>query len=130
MCFCRNRLKRAQISAVMIRETKISAFVAFKYVNCCRFSCPVRLCDSCGLQLSPAPGFLSFRVYFLKATTGFGGQHGSTYRGTGIILDFSTLFFHKINCGFRYLLQTCAIYLPSKAPSRGFECMKILADLE
>ena len=71
----KNGRKWAQISAFVVRETKVGAFAAFKHINYCRFSCQVGFCDSFRLWTGPGQGCSWFHLSCEKGcTTGWRGQ--------------------------------------------------------
>jgi hypothetical protein len=58
------------------------------------------------------------------------GANGRSYRGQSTDLVAATLFFRKINCGFRYAFQLGAFFWPSCAPGRGGDWKRILSEMK
>ena len=58
------------------------------------------------------------------------GANGRSYRGQSTDLVAATLFFRKINCGFRYAFQLGAFFWPSCAPGRGGDWKRILSGVK
>merc|ERR1712086_869197 len=58
------------------------------------------------------------------------GANGRSYRGQSTDLVAATLFFRKINCGFRYAFQLGAFFWPSYAPGRGGDWKRILSGVK
>ena len=52
----KNGRKLAQISAIVVRETRACAFAVFKRVNYFCYSCQVGFCDRYGLWTGPGLG--------------------------------------------------------------------------
>ena len=78
-----------------------------------------------GLIETPDLGFYGFAIPVSKVHNRPAGENGRSYRGQSNNLVAATLFFHKINCDFRYAFQFCTIfYLPVPlgvvAIGRGF----------
>ena len=69
-----------------------------------------------GLIETPCLGFMVLYVLCQKVHNRPAGANGRSYRGQSTDLVAATLFFHKINCGFRYAFQFCTFFFYLPAP--------------
>ena len=117
-----NRRKGAQL---VVREAKEVRLRLFRHVNHSRFVLPSGGLRRFGLIETPDLGFYGFVIPVSKVHNRPAGENGRSYRGQSNNLVAATLSFHKINCGFRYVLQFCTFFnLPAPlgvvAIGRGF----------
>ena len=111
-----NRRKGAQL---VVREAKEVRLRLFRHVNHSRFVLPSGGLRRFGLVETPDLGFYGFVIPVSKVHNRPAGENGRSYRGQSNTLVAATLFFRKINCGFRYAFQFCAFVLPPCTPGRG-----------
>ena len=117
-----NGRKGAQL---VVREAKEVRLRLFRHANHRRFVMPSGGLRRFGLIETPDLVFYGFAIPVSKVHNRPAGENGRSYRGQSNNLVAATLFFHKINCGFRYAFQFCTFfYLPAPlgvvAIGRGF----------
>ena len=102
-----NRRKGPQL---VVREAKEVRLWLLRHFNHSHFALLSGGLRRFGLIETPDLGFYGFVIPVSKVHNRSAGENGRSYRGQSSNLVAATLFFHKINCGFRYAFPFCTSF--------------------